>query len=46
MEFSLELMEDQYFQSPEAMESSECLVRSVREQLVTGKCLDLAELPA
>lgn len=41
LELSLELVEDQYFQSLEAIESFQRLAQTVRAQLVTGECLEL-----
>ena len=43
LESSLELTEDQYFQSLEAMESFQRLARTLRDQLVTGECLELLD---
>jgi len=41
LESSLELMEDQYFRALSAIESFRRLVRTTRDQLVTGECLEL-----
>lgn len=43
MESSLELTEDQHFQAVEAIESYHRLARTLRDQLVTGECLDLLD---
>jgi len=41
LEFSLELMEDQYLESLSAIESFRRLARTIRDQLVTGECSTL-----
>lgn len=41
MESSPELMEEQYFLSLETMDSYDRLARTLRDQLVTGECLEL-----
>lgn len=41
VESSLELMEEQYFRSLSAIESLRRLVRTNRDQLVTGECMEL-----
>lgn len=43
MQSSLELMEDQYFKAQDVMESYHRLARTVRDQLVTGECLELLD---
>lgn len=43
LESSLELMEDQHFQAVEATKSYHRLARTLRDQLVTGECLDLLD---
>jgi len=45
LQSSLELMEDQYFRSLSAMESFRRLARTIRDQLVTGECLELLSDP-
>lgn len=40
MESWLELMDDQYFRALGAIETFWRLVRAMREQLVTGECLE------
>lgn len=41
LESSLELVEDQYFQSLETIDSSHRLAQTVKDRLVTGECLEL-----
>jgi len=41
LQSSLELMEDQYFRSLSAIESFRRLARTIRDQLLTGECLEL-----
>jgi len=41
LQSSLELMEEQYLKSLRAIESFRRLARTIRDQLVTGQCLEL-----
>ena len=41
LESSLELMEDQYFRALSAIESFRRLARTIRDQLLTGECMEL-----
>ena len=43
MESTLELMEDQYFKPQDVMGSYHRLAQTVRDQLVTGECLELLD---
>lgn len=43
LQSSLELMEDQYFKAQDVMESYHRLAQTVKDQLVTGECLDLLD---
>jgi len=43
LESSLELLEDQHFQAVEAIKSYHRLASTLRDQLVTGECLELLD---